>query len=335
MARFFFTGPLLIGLLCALLSPVIGSAGSASAQGADGFPRQPVRIIVPFAAGGAPDTVARLLAQYASDGLGRVFVENITGGAGNIAMQAGARAAPDGYTVLMCTLGCASNLFLLDNMGWDPRTDIAPVMLAGVLPNVLVVGPSINASSAPSVKGFIELARAKPGSLSMASSGIGSASHLAGEMFKAMAAVEILHVPYRGSTAALPDIVGGRVDSMIVSLPEALQLIQSGQLRALGVSTAGRSPSLPDVPTISEAGVAGYAVVAWSAMFVPKATPAAIVTRLNAEFDKALQNPLVKARLAEISVQGGGGPPEKAAELLQSEIGAWGKLIKERNIKGN
>jgi tripartite-type tricarboxylate transporter receptor subunit TctC len=330
MARFCFTKPLLIGLLGALLSLVAGLAGSAFAQGTDGFPRQPVRIIVPFAAGGAPDTVARLLAQYSSDGLGRVFVENITGGAGNIAMQAGARAASDGYTILMCTLGCASNLFLLDNMGWDPRTDIAPVMLAGVLPNVLVVGPSINATS---VKRFIELARAKPGSLSMASSGIGSASHLAGEMFKAMAEAEILHVPYRGSTAALPDIVAGRVDSMIVSLPEALQLIKSGQLHALGVSTADRSVSLPDVPTISEAGVPGYAVVAWSAMFVPKGTPAAIVTRLNAEFNKALQIPLVKSRLAEISVQGGGGAPERAAQLLQSEIGSWGKLIKERNIK--
>jgi tripartite-type tricarboxylate transporter receptor subunit TctC len=331
MARFSFTRPLLIVLLCALLSPIAGLAGSASAQGSDGFHRQAVRIIVPFAAGGAPDTVARLLAQHSSDGLGRVFVENITGGAGNIAMQAGARAAPDGYTVLMCTLGCASNLFLLDNMGWDPRTDIAPVMLAGVLPNVLVVGPGVNTTS---VKSLIALARAKPGSLSMASSGIGSASHLAGEMFKAMAEVEILHVPYRGSTAALPDIVAGRVDSMIVSLPEALQLLQSGQLRALGVSTAARTASLPDVPTISEAGVPGYTVVAWSAMFVPKGTPAAIVTRLNAEFDKALQNPLVKSRLAEISVQGGGGPPEKAAELLQSEIDSWGKLIKERNIKG-
>ena len=228
---------------------------------------------MPFAAGGAPDTVARLLAQYSSDGLGRVFVESITGGAGNIAMQAGARAAPDGYTVLMCTLGCASNLFLLDNMGWDPRTDIAPVILAGVLPNVVAVGPSINATS---VKRFIELARAKPGSLSMASSGIGSASHLAGEMFKAMAEVEIFHVPYRANlTAALPDIVAGRVDSMIVSLPEALQLIKSGQLHALGVSTADRTASLPDAPeTISEAGVPGYAVVAWSAMFVPKGMPA-------------------------------------------------------------
>jgi tripartite-type tricarboxylate transporter receptor subunit TctC len=330
MTCFSFVTPRLIGLLCALLSALTGWPGLVSAQDADGFPRQPVRIIVPFAAGGAPDTIGRLLAQFSTDGLGRVYVENITGGAGNIAMQAGARAAPDGYTVLMCTLGCASNLFLLDNMGWDPRTDIAPVMIAGVLPNVLVVGPSMQVTS---VKDFIAVARARPGNLSMASSGIGSASHLAGEMFKAMADVEILHVPYRGSAVALPDIVAGRVDSMIVSLPETLQLIQGGQLRALGVSTASRTTSLPDTPTISEAGVPGYAVVAWSAMFVPKATPSAIITRLNTEFDKALQNPLVKARLAELSVQGGGGPPEKAAELLRSEIDAWGKLIKERNIK--
>lgn len=326
-------------VILSLLLVVVAASGwlwlftsAPSAQSAN-FPQQPVRIIVPFAAGGAPDTVARLLGQVAGTELGqRVIVENITGGAGNIAMQAGARAEPDGQTILMCTLGCASNLFLLDNLGWDPRKDIAPVMMAGVVPNVLVVGPSL---SAKSVAEFVAAARERPGKLTMASSGIGSASHLAGEMFKAMAGLDILHVPYRGSTAALPDIVGGRVDSMIVSLPEALQLIRAGQLRALGVSSAQRTSALPDVPTISEGGVPGYAVVAWSAMFVPAATPRANIDILNRAFNKALKDPDVMKRLAEISVQDGGGPPDKASTFLHSEIEAWGKLIKERSIKAN
>jgi tripartite-type tricarboxylate transporter receptor subunit TctC len=316
-----------IAILCFFVIP-----GAASAQ-TPAFPRAPVRIIVPFAAGGTPDLVARLLGQVASVGLGqRVFIENITGGAGNIAMSAGARAEPDGQTILMCTLGCASNLFLLDNLGWDPRKDIAPVMIAGVVPNVLVVGPHVPVKS---VGEFLALARAQPSKLTMASSGIGSASHLAGEMFKAMAGLEILHVPYRGSTAALPDIVAGRVDSMIVSLPEALQLIRGGQLRALGVSTAQRASALPDVPTISEAGVPGYAVVAWSAMFVPAATPRSAIDILNREFNKALADPETARKLADIAVQGGGGPPEKASAFLASEIEAWGKLIQDRHIKPN
>ncbi len=319
-------------LLCIAIGCLAFLSDTVSAQ-TPAFPRAPVRIIVPFAAGGAPDLVARLLAQTASQSLGqRVFVENITGGSGNIAMQVGARAEPDGQTILMCTLGCASNLFLLDNLGWDPRKDIAPVMMAGAVPNVLVVGPSMPAKS---VGEFVALAREHPGKLTMASSGIGSASHLAGEMFKAMAGLEILHVPYRGSTAALPDIVAGRVDSMIVSLPEALQLIRGGQLRALGISTAARSSALPDVPTISESGVPGYDVAAWSALFVPTGTPRSTVDILNREFNKALADPDVAKRLNDISVSGGGGPPEKASTFLASEITAWGKLIQERHIKPN
>src|SRR5262249_12846050 len=153
------------------------------------------------------------------------------------------------------------NLFLIDNLGWDPRKDLAPVMMAGVLPNVLVIGPSVGAASA---KEFVDLARRKPGTLSMASSGVGSASHLAGEMFKSMAGLNILHVPSRGSTAALPDIIAGRVDSMLVSLPEALPFIRAGGLKALAVSSAERAAALPDIPTIAETAVPGYAVVAWS-----------------------------------------------------------------------
>lgn len=317
--------------IAAALSLLALSTFQTSGQEAAAYPTQPIRIIVPFAPGGAPDIVARLVAQHASAGLGRqVYVENITGAGGNIGMQAGARAAPDGYTVLLCTLGCATNPALLPNLGWDPRTDIVPIMMGGIVPNVLVVNSEnpVNSTGA-----FVERAKAKPGGITMASSGLGSASHLAGEMFKAMTGTDIVHVPYRGSTAALPDIVAGRVDSMIVSLPEALSLIQSGQLKALGVSSTKRVASLPDVPTIEEAGVSGYAVSAWSAFFAPAATPPSVISRLNAEFNKAIKSPEVSTRLADLSIQPGGGPPQAAGDFLQSETSAWAKLIQERGLK--
>lgn len=313
--------------LAALLVPA-----RAPAQ-AQGFPSQPLRIIVPFAPGGAPDIVARLLAEQAAPTLGQpVQVENRTGAGGNIGMQAGARATPDGHTILMCTLGCASNVFLIDTLGWNPRTDIRPVIMAGIVPNVLVVGPSVDSTT---VGAFLSLARASPGRLTMASSGVGSASHLAGEMFKAMADVRIEHVPYRGSTAALPDIIAGRVDSMIVSVPEALAHIQGGRLRALGVSSAGRSAALPDVPTIAEAGVPGYGAVAWSALVVPAATPDTVVARLNTVFGDALRAPSVRAKFAELSIQPAPGTPDDLARFMAGEMDAWGRLIQARGITAN
>ncbi|WP_270934544.1 Bug family tripartite tricarboxylate transporter substrate binding protein [Falsiroseomonas oryzae] len=320
-----------IGCLLAIAAACV-AAPQARSQPA-GFPAQPLRIIVPFAPGGAPDIVARLLAEHAAPQLGQpVTVENRTGAGGNIGMQAGARAAPDGHTILMCTLGCTTNAFLMQNLGWDPGKDIRPVMMGGIVPNVLVVGEHVPARN---VAEFLALARAQPGRLTMASSGTGSASHLAGEMFKAMADVRIEHVPYRGSTVALPDIIAGRVDSMIVSLPEALGSIQGGRLRALGVSSRARSPALPEVPTIEQAGVPGYGAVAWSALVVPAATPDAVVARLNAVFNAALAAPPVRARFAELSIQPVGGAPEELNRFMAAETEAWGRLIRERGITAN
>src|SRR5687768_14655752 len=197
--------------LLALFALDAGNAMAQEPADAQAFPRQAIRIIVPFAPGGAPDIMARVLAQKASEDFKRqVVVENRTGAGGNIAMEAGAHAAPDGYTILLCTFGCATNIFLYDKLAWDPVKDLAPLMMAGIVPNVLVVNPTVPARS---VKEFIALAKKRPGLLTMASSGVGSASHLAGEMFKKMAGISVVHVPYRGSTAALPDIVGGQVDS--------------------------------------------------------------------------------------------------------------------------
>jgi tripartite-type tricarboxylate transporter receptor subunit TctC len=317
----------------AFAAMVLMAAPDPAAAQQPAFPTQPLRIIVPFAPGGAPDIVARLLAEQAAPILGQpVQVENRTGAGGNIGMLAGARATPDGHTILMCTLGCASNVFLIDNLGWDPKSDIRPVVMAGIVPNVLVVGGHVAATS---VQEFLSLARASPGQLTMASSGVGSASHLAGEMFKALADVRIEHVPYRGSTAALPDIIAGRVDSMIVSVPEALPHIQAGRLRALGISSKERSAALPEVPTIAEAGVPGYGAVAWSALVVPAATPDAAAGRLNEVFGAALRVPSVQAKFAELSIQPVGGSPQDLRRFMDAEMEAWGKLIRDRGIRAN
>ena len=321
---------------CTLLALfILGSADAIGQERAEtqAFPRQTIKIIVPFAPGGAPDIVARVLAQRASEDFKRqVVVENRTGAGGNIAMEAGAHAAPDGYTILMCTFGCATNIFLYDKLTWDPVKDLAPLMMAGIVPNVLVVNTTVPAKS---VKEFIALARKRPGLLTMASSGVGSASHLAGEMFKKMAGISVVHVPYRGSTAALPDIIGGQVDSMIVSIPDALGFIKSGALRALGTSGTQRASSLSDVPTIAESGLPHYAVSAWSALFVPSGTPQTIVMRLNSAFNKALDNPETRKRLADLSVEPVGGPPSRAGDYLKAQMADWGKLIREQGIRAN
>ncbi len=310
----------------ALVCAAIGAAAQTD------FPRTGLRVIVPFAAGGAPDIVARILSQKVAESLGReIVVENRVGAGGNIGFEAGARAAPDGHTLLMCTFGCATNPALFEKLGWQPR-DLTPVMLAGKVPNVLVVHSGVRARSTAE---FIALAKSAPGKLTMASSGTGSASHLAGESFAAMAGIEVVHVPYKGSTAALPDIVGQRVDFMIVSVPEALSFIRDGRLIALGTSGTARASTLRDVPTIAESGLPGYAVTAWSMIAVPSATPEAIVQRLNAEFNAALKDPTVRQKLDAISVDPGGGTPAEAAQYLQSQAVEWERLIRARGIKAN
>lgn len=315
----------LLALLGICVLPLIAHAQAE-------FPRTTLRIIVPFAAGGAPDIVARILAQKATTSLGReIIVENRTGAGGNIGFEAGARATPDGHTILMCTFGCATNPSLFEKLAWQP-SDLAPVMLAGKVPNVLVIHPGVQARSTAE---FIALARSQPGKLTMASSGVGSASHLAGESFAALAGIQVVHVPYKGSTAALPDIAGGRVDFMVVSVPEAMPYIRDGRLLALGTSSNRRASSLPDVPMIGESGLPGYAVTAWSMLVVPSATPAAIVQRLNREFNAAISDPDVIKRLEAISVEPGGGTPDDAARFLREQATEWGRLIRERGIKAN
>jgi len=311
-----------VAALGLLLNPGLSQAQSE-------YPTSPIRLIVPFSAGGAPDIIGRVLAEKVSKDLGQqVLVENRPGAGGNIGFALGAKAAPDGYTLLMCTFGCSTNPFLYKKIAWSP-SEFAPIVLAGEVPNVLVVRPALNVNR---VEQFIALAKSKPGSLTMASSGIGSASHLAGERFNDLANINVLHVPYKGSSAALPDIVGGRVDYMIVSVPEAMPYLANGRLKALGVSTEKRASSLPDVPTIQEAGVPGYSVAAWAMVVAPSGTPAKIIERLNAAFNKALSDPAVVEHLKGLSVLPGGGSASDARAFLDNQAKEWKPLIEKKNI---
>ncbi len=315
----------------AALSLFICSIPSAVQARAE-YPAAPIRLIIPFSAGGAPDIVGRLLAQKASKGLGQeIVVENRTGAGGNIGFSLGAKAAPDGYTLLMCTFGCVTNPFIFRNLTWS-LSELTPVMLAGMVPNVLVVHPGLNVNT---VEEFIALARSKPGSLTMASSGVGSASHLAGERFNDLAKIKVVHVPYKGSSAALPDIAGGRVDYMIVSIPEALPYLSDKRLKALGVSSDKRAMSLPDVPAIREAGLPEYSVSAWSMIVAPGHTPKRIIERLNKEFNKALNDPEVMERLKGLSVLPAGGTTQDAQSFLEDQAAQWKPLIAKKKILAN
>jgi tripartite-type tricarboxylate transporter receptor subunit TctC len=316
-----------LGLLIGIVAAVLASA-PALAQTAGSFPNKNIRVVVPFAPGGAADILARTVIQHTANATGwKLYVENITGAGGLVGAQAAARSAPDGYTLLLCNIACAANQFVTQNTGWDPKTAIAPVITVGNLPNILVTGPSLKINS---LADFLALARATPGKLSMASSGPGSSSYMTGELLRAKANVDILDVPYRGSGAAMPDLIAGRVDAMVMGLPESLPFIRDGKLKALGVSSDERAPSLPDVPTIAQAGVPGYSFLGWLSLFVPQKTPADIIAVLNAGFDKAIKSAALRQRFAEMSIQPVGGPPSLAGRLLDDDIDLWGPLIAQR-----
>ncbi|MPZ57231.1 MAG: tripartite tricarboxylate transporter substrate binding protein [Rhizobiales bacterium] len=307
------------------------ACGSSVAQTADSFPRKNIRIVVPFAAGGAADILARTLIQHAATATGwQFYVENITGAGGLVGAQAAARSASDGYTLLLCNVACAANQFMTQNTGWNPKAAIAPVIVVGNLPNILVVGPSLSANS---LANFLMLARARPGQLSMASSGPGSSSYLTAELLKVKAGVDIIDVPYRGSAAAMPDLIAGRVDGMVMGIPESLPFIRDGKLKPLGVTSDERAPSLPNVPTIAEAGVPGYSFLGWLSLFVPQKTPANIVAILNAGLDKAIKSSAVAQRFAELSIRPVGGSAALAGRLLNKDIDLWGPLLQSRKAR--
>lgn len=299
-------------------------AASAQAQ----FPAKPITIIVPFSAGGTTDILARVIGQYMGRDLGQtVVVDNRAGAGGNIGGQAAARAPADGYTLFMGTVGThAINQSLYRKMPFDPIKDFAPLSRVAMVPNLLVANPS---QPFKSVKEMIAFAKANPGKINFGSSGNGSSIHLSGELFKQMAGVDMQHVPYRGSAPAVSDLLGGQISVMFDNMPSAIPHVKGGKLRALAVTTAKRSPALPDVPTIAEAGVPGYEATSWFGLLAPAGTPAPVVAKLNASILKALADPEVKKKLAEQGAEPHGEKPEQFAAFIESETVKWGKVVKE------
>ncbi len=320
-----------------LVSAMIGAAvllgASSSGVAQEKYPNRPVRVIVPFAAGGTTDIFARLIADKLSQTLGQQFVvENRGGAGGNIGADAVAKAAPDGYTLVMGTVGThAINPSLYAKMPYDPLTDFEPVAFAAGVPNLMVVNPKN--VKATSVKDFIAEAKAAPKKFSMASSGNGTSIHLSGELFKQMTGVEMPHVPYRGSGPAINDLVGGQVEVMFDNLPSSIEQAKAGNLRALAVTSAKRSPALPDVPTFAESGLAGFEASSWFALFAPKSTPAEITGRLNAEVRKALEGDDLKKRFTELGGEIMPLSPPELMEYVRAEHAKWAQVVKTSGAK--
>jgi tripartite-type tricarboxylate transporter receptor subunit TctC len=313
-----------------------GAAGAAMLPllphiaGAQIYPTQPVRVIVGFAAGGSTDIVARLMAQWLSQRLGQQFVvENRPGAGTNIATEAVVNAAPDGHTLLMISPSNAVNASLYDKLTFVFVRDIAPVGGVTRVANVMVVNPSVPATTVPE---FIAYAKANPDRINMASGGTGSSNHLSGELFKLMTGVRMVHVPYRGGAPALADIVGGQVQVLFIAVPSSIEYIRAGRLRALAVTTAARSEALPDLPAIGEF-VPGYEESNWWGFGAPKSTPTAIVDKLNSEINAALADPRIKARLVELGGTTLSGSPSDFGRLIATETEKLAKVVKFANMK--
>jgi tripartite-type tricarboxylate transporter receptor subunit TctC len=304
--------------------------GRASAQG---WPIRFVRLVVPFPPGGGTDAIARVVAGKLSEIWGQqVVVENRGGGGANIGHEAVARAEPDGYTMLIASMPLAVNRFLFPSLNYDPVADLAPVSLVCDYPNVMAVPMS---SPAHSVAEFIAHAKANRGKITFASSGHGTSVHLSGELFKRMAGIEMLHVPYRGAGPALNDLLPGRVDVMFNNIGAVLPLIQGGKLRGLAVTTAKRTPAAPDMVPIAELGVPGFDVSSWYALFAPAKTSPEIIRKMNADAVTAVTDPATKARLEQLGVVVAGSSPAELAAFLRREMDKWGPVIKEAGITIN
>lgn len=288
-------------------------------------------MVVPFAPGGAADILARIIAQQASrpdlrprKAAWQFYVDNVTGGGGIIGAQAAARSTPDGYTLLLCNVACAIGQLVTGAKNWNPAKALAGVIVVGNIPNILVASPHIGVNS---LKQFLALARSHPGKVTLASSGPGSSSDLTGLLLRAKAHVDLMDVPYRGSGEAIPDLLSGRVDAMVMGVPESLAFVRAGKLKALGVSSERRAPSLPDVPSIAEAGVPGYSFLGWLSLFAPADTPDASIAALNAYLNRVIGSPDVATAFAQQSIVPGGGSAKLADDLLHADIAMWSPLL--------
>lgn len=303
----------------------------ALAASAQSFPSKPIKMVVPFPAGGTVDFFARVISTKLSESLGQpVLVENRAGAGGNIAVEAVVKSPADGYTLLMGSEIVAINTSLYSRLSYDPIKDLTPITLVGTVPNILIVNPALPANS---VKELIALATKTPGKISFASTGQGTSSHLSSELFKLMANVDITHIPYKGGPPAVADLIGGQVNMMFINMPTGIGHVKSGKARILAVSSLRRVSQLPEVPTVDQAGLKGYDTQAWSGLYAPAGTPPEVIAKLNAEVVKILKMPAVREQLAAQGAEPVGDSPEEFARFMRDEIAKWAKLIKISGAK--
>jgi tripartite-type tricarboxylate transporter receptor subunit TctC len=308
---------------------VLGFSTPVAAQ--NKYPNKPIRLIVPVAPGGGTDFIARLLGQKLNEAWGEpVIVDNRPGAAGNLGVEIAAKAVPDGYTLVIPITSFPINPSLYAKLPFDTVRDFVPITLVASAPLLLVVNPKLQANS---VKDLVVLAKAKPGALNFANSGSGTTAHLAGEMFKRMAAVDIVSVPYKGGGPAVIDLIAGNVQMYFSTIPAALPQVKAGRLRALAVTSGKRVMEMRDVPTVSESGLPGFEVVAWFGMFAPARTPQPVVNKLNAELVRTLNAPEVREKMAGHGLIPGGNTPEELGSFLKAEIAKWSRVIKDANIR--
>lgn len=327
----------LTAIVVVLATAAAASTGWVHAQTGSGssappYPTRPIRFIVPFPPGGSTDTYSRIIGGKLGEALGQpIVMDNRAGAAGALGAELAAKAPPDGYTIVMGGTGTlAISPALGRPLGYDPLTDFAPITLIATTPYVLVAHPSVPAKS---VRELIELARSQPGKLNYASGGSGSAPHLIGEMFRSRAGLNIVHIPYKGSTPAKIDLVAGRVQLLFTGIPPVASEIRNGTLRALGVTTAKRTSTLPDVPTIAESGVRGFDVSPWFGVLAPAKTPAPIVDRLNTFAVRVLRNPGLRERLSREGVDIVGDSPREFQAFIRREMAQWAKAVKDSGAK--
>lgn len=314
-----------------VLGSLVGSLSFAQASG--NWPIKPVTLVVTYPPGGGADAMARLLAPKMSEALGQsVVVENKPGAGGQIGAAAVAKAAPDGYTLMLDASSFAVNPSLYPKLPYEPMKAFKPVGVVALFPNVVLVNANFSAQSVPDL---ISTAKKSKDAVSYASSGNGSAQHLAGALFESATGADMVHVPYKGGGPALNDVIGGQVPLFFGNLASTLQHVQSGKLRALAVTSAKRSPILPGVPTLSEAGVKGAEIYEWNAVFVPAATPVAVVNKIASAFQYALDSAEVKQRIAQLGGEIQRTTPEQALAFIEQQVSLWGRVIKERKISAD
>jgi tripartite-type tricarboxylate transporter receptor subunit TctC len=314
-------------------SSAVAVAAPSLASAQSGWPTgRTIRIVVPFPPAGATDVLARITAERFSEYWGaRVVVENKPGAGGNIGAEQVARAAPDGDTILIFSVGMATNPHLYQNMTYDPIKDFEPVSLIAMVPNILIAGKHTPYSN---VQEFLAFAKANPGKITYGSSGIGTSLHLAGELFQKMTGTKMQHVPYRGAAQAIQDLLAGQIDVVLDNITSALPQARAGAVKGLAITTANRSQFAPELQPIADV-VPGFDVTSWFAFFLPKGTPRPIIDRIGADLRKALAEPAVKEKMASLAADSVGSTPEELAALLRSETEKWGNIIREAGIKAN